>query len=91
MVGVLTAFICWYLLTEWESVKNDIYSPILPTVACFLIAYIFANLFLTVYDLACSAILQCFLVDEETSGGAGKHRPKELEPYIRKIGSGAKA
>ena len=55
---------------------------ILPTIACFLIGYIFANMFLTVYDLASSAILQCFLIDEETSGGTGKNRPPELEDFI---------
>ena len=85
-MGIGTAFICWYLLTEWENVKKDVYSPIVPTIASFLIAYIMANIFLSVYDLGCAAILQCFLVDGEVSGGAsGKNRPKELEPYFKKM------
>jgi len=83
LVAMGTAFLCWFILTEWESVNEKIYSPILPTVACFLIGYILAVLFLAVYDLACSAILQCFLVDEEVSKGLGKHRPKEFEQLIK--------
>ena len=83
LVGTVTAFAGWYLATEWESVKDEIYSPVLPTIVCFLIAYIIANLFLTVYDLACCAILQCFLVDEEVS--TGNNRPPQLEPFITKV------
>jgi len=48
-----------------------------------------ANLLLTVYDLACSSILQCFLVDEEISiskgNNAGKHRPAALESFFDHI------
>lgn len=89
-IGVLTAFMGWFMLTEWDDVKDSIYSPILPTIACFLIGYIFANMFLTVYDLASSAILQCFLIDEETSGGTGKNRPPELEDFIIRVKSNSK-
>ena len=85
-VGAGTAFLCWFILTNWVEVKDKIYSAIIPTIACFIIAYMMACLFLSVYDLACSAILQCFLVDEETApatGAAGKNRPPSLEPFIK--------
>jgi len=83
LIGLGTAFICWFLLTEWSEVKDQLYSAIVPTIACFIIGYVLGNLFLTVYDLSCSAILQCFLVDEET--GTGKNRPDSLQPFINEI------
>eukprot|EP00826_Nyctotherus_ovalis_P013998 TRINITY_DN1385_c0_g1_i22.p1 TRINITY_DN1385_c0_g1~~TRINITY_DN1385_c0_g1_i22.p1 ORF type:complete len:402 (+),score=98.39 TRINITY_DN1385_c0_g1_i22:734-1939(+) len=85
VVALGTAFMSWYLLTEWEAVKDDIYTPIVPTIACFVIGYVLAALFLAVYDLACAAILQCFLVDEETPGVQGKNRPAALEPFLRSL------
>lgn len=85
IVGLGVALIGWYLLLEWEEVKDDVYTPIIPTIACFVIGYILATLFLTIYDLACSAILQCFLIDEETPGIQGKNRPAALEPFLRNL------
>jgi hypothetical protein len=55
--------------------------------ACFLIGYLFGDLFLTIYDLACSALLQCMLVDEEVCGKVGnqpgKHRPAGFEKFFK--------
>jgi hypothetical protein len=43
------------------------------------IAYLIASVFLSVYSFASTAILHCFLLDEETKG---EHRPKSLESFI---------
>ena len=84
-IGSGSAFAGWYLLTEWGEVKDTIYSPIVPTVACFIIGYILASVMLTIYDLACAAILQCFLIDEEVGGVKGKNRPALLDGCIKKL------
>lgn len=50
-----------------------------------------AEIFLGIYDLSCSAILQCFLIDEEMAQknglNAGKHRPASLEHFFEGIRS----
>ena len=91
IVGLGVAFMGWYLLVKWEEVKDTIYTPIIPTIACFVIGYILATLFLTIYDLACAAILQCFLVDEETPGMQGKNRPAQLEPFLKNLKAKSKS
>jgi len=88
LIGIGCAFIGYLLCTNWEEVKDKIYSAIVPTIACFIIGYILGSLFLAVYDLSCSAILQCFLIDEETNmncGVAGRNRPPSLDPFIRNL------
>lgn len=57
---------------------------------CFILAYIIAAIFLSLYGFAANTILQCFLIEEETSdsikrGGIGEHTPKELKKFLPKI------
>ena len=84
-VGMGNAFICWFLLDYWEEMKNSIYSPIAPTIACFIIGYLITDILLSVYDLSAAAILQCFLIDEETGGVRGKNRPSCLEGFMSNL------
>ena len=58
VIGLGTAFICWFIMDNWGEVKDRLTSLILPTIACFIIGYLFGNVFLLVYDLACSSILE---------------------------------
>jgi len=32
LVGLGTAFVCWFLLTEWAEVKDKVYSALVPTI-----------------------------------------------------------
>ncbi len=36
LIGLATAFVCWYIVTTWEEVKDKVYSPIIPTVVSLL-------------------------------------------------------
>jgi hypothetical protein len=56
---------------------------------CFILAYLVAAIFLNIYGMSASTILQCFLVDEEYAinkqQGTGKHRPDLLNDFVPKI------
>ena len=89
-IAIFSAWICWFILnSDNYDYKKNIFSPIMPTVVCFCIAYIIAAMFLAVYGQAASTILQCFLVDEEIADSkgetGGKHTPELLKPFISKI------
>ena len=81
------AFVSWFLLNNWHEIRVNIYEPNVLTVATFIIGYLVAIFFLNIYDLACTSILHCFLIDEETLGTKGANRPSCLEPFITRFKS----
>eukprot|EP00826_Nyctotherus_ovalis_P058604 TRINITY_DN8070_c0_g3_i1.p1 TRINITY_DN8070_c0_g3~~TRINITY_DN8070_c0_g3_i1.p1 ORF type:complete len:477 (-),score=79.02 TRINITY_DN8070_c0_g3_i1:134-1564(-) len=84
-VGAGTAFFCWMLLNSWSEVRDNVYAPSVMTIVCFAIGYLVAVLLLTVYDIASNTILQCFLIDEETSGHGGRNRPRCLDNFMTEV------
>lgn len=68
-----------YIILMNSKYKDQITSPIAPVVVCVIIAYLISAIFLSVYSFSSTAILHCFLLDEETKGN---HRPKSLETFI---------
>jgi len=85
LVGLANAFLCWFILNNWTEMKENIYSPLMPTIGCFVIGYIVADVLLSTYDLSAAAVLQSFLIDEETDGVRGKNRPASLEGFISNL------
>ena len=61
-----------YIILMNSKYKDQISSPIFPVIVCVFIAYLISSVFLSVYSFSSTAILHCFLLDEETKG---EHRP----------------
>jgi len=78
LIMALSGWIAYIILMN-SSLKDQIYSPITPVVVCVGIAYILASVFLSVFSFSATAILHCFLVDEEIGGN---RQPKSLQPFI---------
>ena len=74
LIMVLSGWIAYIILMN-SSLKDQVYSPITPVVVCVGIAYILASIFLSVFSFSATAILHCFLVDEEIGGN---RQPKSL-------------
>jgi len=72
---------CWigYILCTETYLRNNLTSPIFPTLGCGIIGYLLGSIFLSVYSFASTAILHCFLLDEEIKGG---HTPASLKDFI---------
>jgi len=85
-IGVGSAFFSWLVLSSRSEIVDNIYAPSIFIILCFIIGYSIGVFFLTIYDLACTTILQCFLIDEEISGG-GANRPKCLDSFSAEIKS----
>jgi solute carrier family 44 protein 1 (choline transporter-like protein) len=86
-VGAGTAFLCYLILGSQPDLKEDLHAPSVLIVGCFTVGYTMGKIFLTVYDMSSTTILQCFLMDEETSEGEGKNRPKSLDSFMEEIRS----
>ena len=62
-IAVLTTVVCYF----WLSRMEEISSVYLPLGFCFLIGYIIASIFISVFDASSNTILQCYLVDKDIS------------------------
>ena len=60
-----TTCICYYIITTSSTYKNNLYSPVLPTIFFAIIAFFVSSLFMNIYGIAIDTILQCAIVDEE--------------------------
>lgn len=83
-IAVANTALCYLILINWPEYYNKLNSPIPPMIAALLISFTIASIFMTLFGIASTALIQCFLTDVELSRGKGcdgtdgKHRPKEL-------------
>jgi hypothetical protein len=78
LICALSGLICYIIIMN-SNLKDRVSSPIFPTIIAVFIAYLISAIFLSVYSFSSTAILHCFLLDEETKGN---HRPKSLDAFI---------
>jgi hypothetical protein len=67
LICVVTGFL-GYIIIMNSKLENEVYSPVFPTIVCIIIAYILSSIFLSVYSFSSTAILHCFILDEEIKG-----------------------
>ena len=73
-----------YLLIEFNSsLKDKLYSKIVPVFIFILVEYFISSLFFSVYGVAADAILLCFFMDKEISSKGG--RPVNAPPPMTKF------
>ena len=70
-----------YLIIMNSKLRDQLFSPVFPIIIVVVIAYILASIFLSVYSFSATAILHCYLADEEVGGN---RQPKSLQPFIDK-------
>lgn len=82
--GTIVGTCVW--LTYFLTLKfaKDVTQPILPAVLIGLVAYFVGSLFLSVFSFSCTAILHCFILDEDT-GGDDSMTPESLVSFIDKV------
>jgi|JI9StandDraft_2_1071091.scaffolds.fasta_scaffold422217_1 hypothetical protein len=87
-ISSITGLICFIILEGLQE-RGIIQSVMAPLILVFMISYIIASLFISVFSVASNAILQCFLVDtdiaEQNGHGEAMHRPESLEGFVYKI------
>mmetsp|Transcript_44743 Transcript_44743/g.140297 ORF Transcript_44743/g.140297 Transcript_44743/m.140297 type:complete len:636 (-) Transcript_44743:141-2048(-) len=64
---------------------------ILPTLFVFISSWFVADMFLEIYGMAVSALLQCFVADEEMFPANQRFAENDLKKYFDKFGGGKKA
>lgn len=85
-IGLLTALFCYFIITRTEKFKTSVTYPEGPSLLCGVIGFVVGSLFMSVYGVACDAILIVFVMDEEMEKHNGKGIalccPPKLEKFL---------
>ena len=82
------ATVVGYLCVEyWLEKDVDINNSFVPLIIFFIVAYVIATVFLSIYAMGADTILQCFLLDEELNKGAGgaNARPPAMKGLVKEL------
>lgn len=92
-VAVANTFIAYALILNWPYISDKLNSPIGPLICIFIVSYLIASIFMTIFAISSNALVQCFLTDIELSKKGlngqdngtvdGKNRPKELDDLVQ--------
>jgi len=94
-LGILTiamtpAVTGYIIMTKSTYFTSMLSSPLIPTTIIFIWGYVVGASFMNVYASSASAILQCFIIDEEMCGGGdaggsqfmAQHCPESLKEIV---------
>lgn len=84
-VSVLAGGASYYTMQYF--LKDQIHSPIAPTILVVILAWFTANMFCEIFSMAVSALLQAFIADEEMFGPEDRYACAELSQYIDENGA----
>jgi hypothetical protein len=84
-------FIGYLLITKSKLISTEIDSPVPPLVVVFLMSYLVATVFMSVYSIISLTILQCLYADvdiccqDNKDIHDGRHRPQEMEDIVKML------
>lgn len=87
LIALVSSYVGYMIITNSDTWSDKLHSPVFPTIVFLLISYTIASLFMSVYGMACDAILHCFLADEELCKKGDRppqHAPEMLRDFIDK-------
>ena len=83
-IAVMTAGASYFLMDQAEDLDlNNIHTPV---VMVLILSYFTASMFMNVFGMAISTILQCFVADEEMFDASTRYADSELASFIDKNG-----
>ncbi len=89
LIAGLAGALAFVVAAYWPWITNRITSPIIPAIACALIGYVIASIFMSIFSIASNTILQCFILDTEIaqikSDGGANHQPQCLQGFVDAI------
>lgn len=79
--GVIMGASAWitFLLTKYQF--KEVQQPFIPALFVGLFSYLVGSLFLSIFSFSCTAILHCFITDEDR-GGRKDRTPESLQKFI---------
>eukprot|EP01017_Pseudomicrothorax_dubius_P035104 TRINITY_DN4878_c0_g3_i8.p1 TRINITY_DN4878_c0_g3~~TRINITY_DN4878_c0_g3_i8.p1 ORF type:complete len:288 (-),score=13.10 TRINITY_DN4878_c0_g3_i8:3-866(-) len=84
-ITVATTILCYLIVTQTKYYRESLFSPVLPTIFFFFIAYMVSELVIEVYDMTANTLLHCFCIDEKVNNGYPRFPPKALKDYAASL------
>jgi choline transporter-like protein 2/4/5 len=81
-ISSITTTLSYILMSQ--LLQDELFSLWGPTVLVFLISYFISDMFLDVFEMGISTILQCFIADEEMFDGSECFAEGDLQDWIDK-------
>eukprot|EP00541_Cyclophora_tenuis_P016253 CAMPEP_0116552562 /NCGR_PEP_ID=MMETSP0397-20121206/6560_1 /TAXON_ID=216820 /ORGANISM="Cyclophora tenuis, Strain ECT3854" /LENGTH=588 /DNA_ID=CAMNT_0004077535 /DNA_START=88 /DNA_END=1854 /DNA_ORIENTATION=+ len=80
-ISAATTSASFYVMNE--LIGDEVFSLAGPTIFVFIISYFIADMFLDIFDMGISTVLQCFIADEEMFADRGEcYAEGRLRKYI---------
>ena len=64
-VAFLMATLAFVISAYWPWIRENISTPFVPALTCFVIGYVVASIFFSIFSIGSNTILQCFILDLE--------------------------
>jgi choline transporter-like protein 2/4/5 len=90
-ISIANVFLGYVMITNISEISDSLDSPIGPLVIIFVISYLMASIFMSVYATTSLTILQCLYADVDICSQNGddkynsKFRPAEMEDIVRTL------
>ena len=78
--GTIMASSAYITLLVVQYSYPEVQQPFIPAVIILAVAYLVGSLFLSIFSFTCTAILHCYILDEDTGGS--KFTPKSLQSFL---------
>ena len=82
LISCLTTYLGYLLITRREEYSDLVNNPLGPTLIFLICSYLVSSLFMSVYDMACDAIIICFISDEELHKQQPVYAPEPLREFM---------
>jgi hypothetical protein len=78
--GCIMASSAWLTILIVSTKFPMVQQPFIPALIIALVAYVVGSLFLSIFSFSCTAILHCFIMDEDFGGSA--NTPDSLRSFL---------
>ena len=75
-IATVSAFIGLQIIesvSSFQSGEDEVFSPWLPAMVCFAVAFLIANTLLQLWDASVDTLLMCYIMDAQEAHGAPQH------------------
>jgi len=84
--GTIMGASCYLTFLIIKETNPNIQQPLVPAAVILMVSYLVGSMFLSVFSFAATAILHCFILDEDTRGGGNPGlTPKSLQPFLEQL------
>lgn len=80
--GTIMAASCYLTFVLIKETKPEVEQPLLPAFIILLVSYMVGSMFISIFSFSATAILHCFILDEETEGS--RSTPASLVEFLSK-------